>query len=303
MLRCLSPQHLNQAMLVAWRYRFRNSLMEKIDPRARWLFSLLFLFTITMFWDLRFLIIFFGIAAIWYSIARVTFREARRAWILVSVLLILMVVVNTILTGGGAAGVVKGPGNPIVEIHFAIPLVGWPINFTLTVERLWFGLCQIIRVLAISAIFIIIPYSMDPRLYGFAFRGLGLPDRFAFSMDLAFRYVPTLGRDFVVTLDAQKARGYEIERVEGGLITQVKRLAPLIIPVTMSAILGGEDMANAMDLRCFGLKPRTWVQTTVYRWWDYAIIAFGIVLLVGSLVLKFFFHLGGFWVPLWIIPS
>ncbi len=33
-------------MLVTWAYHFRNSLMEKIDPRARWIFSLLFLFTI-----------------------------------------------------------------------------------------------------------------------------------------------------------------------------------------------------------------------------------------------------------------
>ena len=57
-------------------------------------------------------------------------------------------------------------------------------------------------------------------------------------IELAFRYVPTLARDFSVTLDAQKARGYEIERVEGGLLTQVRKIAPLIIPVTIGSILG-----------------------------------------------------------------
>ena len=290
-------------MLVTWAYHFRDSLMEKIDPRARWIFSLLFLFTISMYWDLRFLLFFFVLGWIWYSLARVNFKETRRAWILVSILLFSMIVVNTILSGGGAAGVVKGPGHPVFSLDFRIPLVSWTVNFTLTIERLWFGLCQLIRVWAISAIFIIIPFSMDPRLYGVTFRRLGLSDRFAFSMDLAFRYVPTLARDFAVTLDAQKARGYEIERVEGGLITQVRRIAPLIIPITIGSILSGEDMVNAMDLRCFGLRPRTWIQLTIYQWYDYVIIAFGIAMLLTSIILRNFVHLGDFWVPPFIIPG
>lgn len=290
-------------MLVTWAYHFRNSVMEKIDPRARWIFSILFLFTVTMYWDMRFLLFFFVLAWLWFSMARISLYETRRPWIFVSILLIIMVVVNTILTGGGAAGIVTGPGNPVLSLHFPLPLVGWMINFTLTVQRLWFGLCQIVRVLSISAIFIIIPWSMDPRLYGATFRRLGFPDRFAFSMDLAFRYVPTLGRDFAVTLDAQKARGYEIERVEGGLITQVRRFAPLIIPVTIGSILSGEDMVNAMDLRCFGLRPRTWIQQMIYHWYDYAIIAFGIGILLASIILRYFVHIGGFWVPPFIIPG
>ncbi len=277
--------------------------MEKIDPRTRWIFSILFLVSITMYWDIRFLVFFFIIAWIWFFLSRVTFKETRRAWLLVSIILFTMVVVNTILTGGGAAGIVTGPGHPVFTLHSTLPLVGWTINFTLTVERLWFGLCQIIRVWSISAIFLIIPYSMDPRLYGVTFRRLGFPDRFSFSMDLAFRYVPTLARDFVVTLDAQKARGYEIERVEGGLITQVRRIAPLIIPVTIGSILGGEDMVNAMDLRCFGLRPRTWIQETIFHWYDYVIIALGIAVLLVSIYLRNFAHLGGFWVPLTIIPG
>lgn len=290
-------------MLATWAYRFHDSLMEKLDPRTRWVFSLLFLFTVTMYWDIRFLLFFFVVAWLWFALSRVTFRETRRAWFLVSFILFTMVVVNTILTAGGTTGIVKGPGHPVYALHLQLPLVGWMINFTLTIERLWFGLCQIVRVISFTAIFIIIPYSMDPRMYGVAFRRLGLPDRFAFSMDLAFRYVPTLARDFAITLDAQKARGYEIERVEGGLITQVRRVAPLIIPITIGSILNGEDMVNAMDLRCFGLRPRTWIQVTTYRWYDYAVIAFGIFAFIASIILRNIVHIGGFWVPSSIIPG
>ena len=291
-------------MLVTWSYRARNSLMEKIDPRARWIFSLLFLFSITLFWDLRILLFFFVLAFTWYFSARTTWRETRRGWLFILLILMSMVVVNTIITSGGTSGIVAQEGqHPIWEFTLSLPITGWTIHFSLTIERVWFGLTQIIRILSISAVFLIIPYSMDPRLYGFTFHGLGLPDRFAYSMDLAFRYVPTLARDFITTLDAQKARGYEIERVEGGLIKQVRRIAPLIVPITMGSILTGEDVINAMDLRCFGLQKRTWVTITTYHWYDYALIIFSVLLLLGSLLLRYVLDIGGFWVPTWILPG
>ena len=55
------------------------------------------------------------------------------------------------------------------------------------------ALAQMLRVWAISAYAIIIPYTIDPALYGVTFRGLGLPDKFAYAMDLSFRFVPSLG--------------------------------------------------------------------------------------------------------------
>ena len=93
-------------------------------------------------------------------------------------------------------------------------------------------------------------------------------------MELAFRYVPTLARDFSTTLDAQRARGYEIERVKGGIVKQIIRIAPLVVPVTMNSILTGEDVTNAMDLRCFGTRPRTWLYKLAYHWQDILLIIF-----------------------------
>jgi energy-coupling factor transport system permease protein len=285
-------------MLTTWRYVFRDSWMEKIDPRARWIFSFLMLFSISSFWDVRILLVFFVISFGWYALARVPFRETRRAWMLVTILLTFMVVINTIITGGGASGIIpKTMAHPVWTLEGRIPLLNLPVNFVLTAERLFFGLVQFVRILAISALFLIIPYSMDPRVYGYTFRRLGVPDRFAFTMDLAFRYVPTLARDFSVTLDAQRARGYEIERVEGGLLTQIRKIAPLIVPVTMNSILTGEDVTNAMDLRCFGIHPRTWIQKLEFHRWDYAIIAFAFLVFLVSLVASAFFHVGGFWMP------
>ena len=284
-------------MLVTWRYRFRNSWMERFDPRTRWIFSLSILFSSTMFWDARYLLFFFLISFAWYFSAQVPLRDTKRGWLLVTVILFTMIVVNTIITGGGAGGVVPTGGHVVWPNGFSIPFTSWVFHFGLTYERLWFAVCQLLRILSICAVFLILPFTMDPRMYGITFRRLGLPDKFAYSMELAFRYVPTLARDFSTTFDAQRARGYEIERVQGGLIKQIARVAPLIVPVTMNSILMGEDVVNAMDLRCFGQRPRTWLYELNYTRRDYFLIGFSFAMFLASLVLTVFFKVGGFWVP------
>ena len=281
-------------MLVSWRSQPHNSLIEKFDPRARWIFSLSFMLAATMFWDARFLAGFFGLGLGWYLLAGVPWRETRRGWTLVGIMLVMMIVVNTILTGGGAGGVVP-PGGRLVWPD-GLALGGWTLHWGLTYERLWFALCQVLRIGGISAVFLILPFTLDPRMYGVTFHGLGLPDKFAYSLELAFRYVPTIGRDFSATIDAQRARGYELERVDGNLIKQILRVAPLIVPVTMNSILTGEDVVNAMDLRCFGQRPRTWLYALKYRWFDYALIAFSLLLMLVSFILASL-KIGGFWFP------
>lgn len=284
-------------MLAAWSYRLRNSLMESLDPRARWIFSFAFLLSVTLFWDARFLALFFVIAMPWYASGRVPWRDTRRAWAFVSLTLFSMIVINTILTGGGAGGVVPPGGHLVFPEGLTLPIFGWTFHPGLTFERLWFALCQLLRIISISAVFIIIPFTMDPRVYGVTFRGLGFPDRFAYAMELAFRYVPTVARDFNVTFDAQRARGYEIERVDGGLVKQFLRVAPLIVPVTMNSILTGEDVINAMDLRCFGQHKRTWLTKLTYRWRDFFLLAFSGMILLASIYLARVLGYGDFWIP------
>jgi len=281
-------------MLVSFNYHNRNSLIEKIDPRARWIYSILILFTITLFWDIRFLLFFLALNLGQYYLARLTWKETRRAWGFIFFIMSMMVIVNTLITSAGTIREVMQGGHPIVAI--SIPIFGWSLDFTLTIERLWFALTQVVRILAISALFLVIPFTMDPRQYGATFRGLGLPDRLAYSLDLAFRFVPTLGRDFQLTLDAQRARGYEVEKLDGGLFAQIRKMAPLVVPVTMNAILSGEDITNAMDLRCFGLHRRTWIEQLKYRRLDYFVIGMGALLLVASIVLKILGY-GDFWLP------
>ena len=77
----------------------------------------------------------------------------------------------------------------------------------------------------------------------------------------------------------------------------IRRVAPLIVPIVMNSIISGEDITNAMDLRCFGLKKRTWIEKLTYRNRDYIWIGLGAVIFIGSLILNYGFDLGEFYIP------
>lgn len=284
-------------MLVAWNYRYHNSLIDRIDPRARLIFSFAVLIAATSTWNSLLLAIIFMISILWYAAAKLSWKDTKRGWMMISILLFTMIVVNTIITGGGAGGVVPEGGQLVWPDGFN--LFGRHLTFGLTVERLWFAVAQLMRILSISLVFIMIPYTMDSRAYGVTFRKLGLPDRLAYTMELSFRFIPTLARNFQVTLDAQRARGFELDSVKGGIFNKIKRIAPLIIPVTMNAIVSSEDIANAMDLRGFGQQKRTWLYELKYHWWDYAVIAFAVIMLGGVLFLAFGRGMRLFQVPQW----
>jgi energy-coupling factor transport system permease protein len=97
-------------------------------------------------------------------------------------------------------------------------------------------------------------------------------------------------------MDAQRARGYELDKIEGGLIQQVRKLGPIIVPVTIHAIISSEDIIDAMDLRAFGTGPRTWLEELHYQNKDLILIGLAILLLITALVILFIGY-GQFWVP------
>jgi len=287
-------------MLVTWRYRDRNSIVQKFDPRAWMIFYVCFLVSTLMFWDLRYLTFFLALALLSLYGSRIQFREMYRALIFILGFVTFFAFL-TFLTGRGGMEVYTEE-HTIRTISAPFTIFGWQPTLTITVERIFFAISQLFRVFSIAIMTIIIPYSLNPALYGVTFRGLGMPDKFAYAMDLTMRFVPTFARDFQLTYDAQRARGYELENIRGGLIAQVRKMAPLIVPVTIHAIIGSEDIIDAMDLRAFGIGPRTWLIQLHYRWRDYALIAFSIVLLVVSLSLSLF-GFGKFFVPLSLIQN
>lgn len=281
-------------MLVTWRYRTRKSFIQWFDPRAWMIFYACFLAGTLFFWDIRFLAVFFAIALFSLLTSGVTWREMRRPFLFIGGFIVIYTFL-TFLTGRGGEEAYQVE-HLIRKLAAPFTIFGWRPTLTITVERSFFAVSQLARVFSIAIMTILIPYTLNPSLYGVTFRGLGFPDKIAYAMDLTMRFIPTFGRDFQLTMDAQRARGYELEKISGGIFEQVRKLGPLIVPVTIHAIIGSEDIIDAMDLRAFGIGPRTWLEELHYQRRDRVLIAVGIVLLAASLTLLMFGY-GGFWVP------
>jgi energy-coupling factor transport system permease protein len=281
-------------MLVTWRYRKRRSLIQSFDPRAWIIFYLCFMGAVISVWDLRALLVLLAMALGVVLTSGIRWREMRRAWLFIGGF-VFYFSLFTFLTGRGGVEFYREE-HLIRNLVAPFAVFGWQPVIHVTAERAFYALSMLARVFSLASMTILIPYSFNPALYGITFRRLGLPDKIAYAMDLTMRFVPTYARDFQVTMDAQRARGYEIEKLTGGLVSQVRKLAPLIVPVTIQAIAGSEDIIDAMDLRAFGVRPRTWLEELHYRPRDRALIAFGVVAFVCTLALSFV-GLFQFWIP------
>src|SRR3972149_623850 len=216
--------------------------MQSFAPRAWIVFYLCFLGVVISFWDVRVLAVFFVVALAVVFSSGIGWREMRRAWLFIGGF-ILYFSLFTFLTGRGGVEFYTEE-HVIQNLQAPFSIFGWQPILHVTVERAFYALSMLVRVFSLASMTILIPYSFNPAQYGVTFRGLGLPDKIAYAMDLTMRFVPTYARDFQLTMDAQRARGYEIERVRGGLFAQVSRLAPLLVPVTIQAIAGSEDRSE-----------------------------------------------------------
>lgn len=281
-------------MLVAWKYRKRKSIIQWFDPRAWLIFYACFLFGTLAFWDVRPLLFFLMLSLLALFNSGVSWLEMRRPFIFIFIFLTFFAIL-TFLTGRGGAELYTEE-HLIREYKASFSILGWTPTLRITVERLFYAVTQFVRVASIAIMTVLIPYSLNPALYGITFKGLGLNDKFAYAMDLTMRFIPTFARDFQLTMDAQRARGYELEKLGGGLIEQIRKMGPIFVPVTIHAIIGSEDIIDAMDLRAFGVGPRTWIDVLIRDTKDRILIGFGVTIFIAALVLGFMGY-GKFWVP------
>ncbi len=281
-------------MIVTWSYKERDTIIQRLDPRARLIFIFAAIIAVIETWDLRVLLGWLVFTALVYALSKLTWQETRRFWMVVLPIITFLVII-TALTGRGGEEAYS-----VTHPLYTFPLGGGHI-FTISAEQLVFAVSQFVRMLIMATFGLLIPFTIHPAHYGVTFHGLGLGDKFAVATDLAFRLVPTVAADFQTTLDAQKARGYELERKGAGLFQQIRNLAPLVVPVTIGTILSGEDIIDAMDLRAFGARPkRTWVVQLHYGLPDFLLIAAGLLAFLLTTIARTLGYLH-FWMPPWWI--
>lgn len=107
-------------------------------------------------------------------------------------------------------------------------------------------------------------------------------------MSIALRFVPVLVEELDKIMKAQTARG--IDFMEGNLFKKLKKLMPIMIPLFVSAVRRSNELALAMDARCYnGGIGRTKMKPLKYQKVDYVAYVFVIVYLAGMIALAIVF--------------
>jgi energy-coupling factor transport system permease protein len=275
-------------MNIAPRYLGRGSWLSRRDPRVLLISLAFFVFAVIQVWDLRILAGLALVAAVYYRSARIPFRQVRIQWGYVAFFISFVVIVNTLLTGGELRGYTEEQ----LHVFFRLPLFGTPIS----AESLSYAAAQILRFGSMAALGFPIAFAIAPGDIGPAFARLGVPYKFAYGIELTFRFVPSLAADMQTTIDAQRIRGYEWEKRGRTPIGKLTRTIPLLTPVTINAIVGAEDTIDAMDLRGFGTQRRTWLRELAFDATDKAVVIGFAVLLLAITYLSFS-GLTELWVP------
>ena len=106
----------------------------------------------------------------------------------------------------------------------------------------------------------------------------------AMMMSIALRFIPILMEETDKIMKAQMARGADFE--SGNIIQRVKNMVPLLVPLFISAFRRANDLAMAMEARCYrGGEHRTKMKPLIYRKRDWC--AYGAVLVYLAVIVVF----------------
>ena len=250
-------------------YYQTESVIHKLDPRVKIGGTLLYIISLFLFenvWGYILAALFLGLVI---KLSHVPFRFMVRGMKAILFLLVITLVFNLFLT----------PGEVLVSF--------WKLKITKE------GVIMAVR-MALRLSFLIIGSSImtltttPNNLTDGMEKMLGPLKIFkvpvhevAMMMSIALRFIPILMEETDKIMKAQIARGADFE--SGGLIKRAKALVPLLVPLLISAFRRANDLAMAMEARCYrGGEGRTKMKPLVYKRRDY--LAY--LVIIGYLALK-----------------
>ena len=143
------------------------------------------------------------------------------------------------------------------------PIFSWWI-FKLTKQGIYTSVTMAVRIVLLIAGSSLLTYTTSPIALTDAIERLLSPLRavhfpaheLAMMMSIALRFIPTLIEETDKIMSAQKARGADLE--SGSLLQRAKALIPIMIPLFISAFRRADELAVAMECRCYhGGEGRT----------------------------------------------
>lgn len=253
-----------------------NSVVHRLDPRTKMLLLILvivFLFVSSNPWAFL-LSAAFTLAVVLFS--RVPFRMFFKNIKAILPILIFTAVINIFYGDGG------------YEL-FSV----WKL--TVTTGGLWRAFYMAARIMLLILVSSVLTYTTTPNDLTDAIESLLSPLRFfglknavhtlAMMMTIALRFIPTLVEETEKIMNAQKARGADLEN--GKLTERIRALIPILIPLLISSVRRAYELAEAMECRCYnGGEGRRRMKQLHFHLRDLFAAVFCTAFCVGILIIK-----------------
>lgn len=255
-----------------------NSLLHRFDPRSKIIFTVLFIAAIFLCKGLVSYGITLLILLIMIGISKVQPRVFLKGMKPVVFIVVCTAILNLFYTSGTV-------------------LWSWGI-LKITEEGIWKAGFMVLRILMLIACTLLLTYTTSPIFLTDGLEKLLRPlkklnfpvHELSMMMSIALRFIPTLIQETDKIISAQKARGADFD--SGNLIQKAKALIPILIPLFISSFRRAEELAIAMECRCYhGDEGRTSLRQLRYAGRDYGLIVFSIALCAGIVVLRVVFGL------------
>ena len=249
-----------------------TSLVHRFDPRMKLVLTIVYivlLFAASNPLGLALSILFL---AGMYMVAKIPFKMILKSLKPILPIVIFTAVLNLFF--------VAGEGEPLVRVWF----------LTIYAEGVRYAVLMAVRVMALIAGTSLLTYTTSPIVLTDAIEQLLKPlgklhfpvHELAMMMSIALRFIPTLIEETDKIMNAQKARGAQLDT--GKMTDRVKALVPVLIPLFISAFRRADELAMAMECRCYrGGEGRTRLKVLRCEKQDYidlavCIVCFGVIL-------------------------
>lgn len=162
-------------------------------------------------------------------------------------------------------------------------------GYILTSADVEYALAMTLRFIALVESFSIFFLTTSPDHLGLALEKTRIPYEFCFAFTTAVRFVPVLAEEAQTIMDAQKARGLELEK--GNFIKRIKNYIPILIPLIISAIRRSLELAEAMEARAWGaIKKRTNLYILKMKRNDYVLILISVLILLTGIFVRIYIY-------------
>ena len=253
-----------------------NSVIHRLDPRTKLLFLIVYI--IALFAAVNW--VSYGVMLVFLAfcitISTIPLKSILRGMKPLVVILLFTAVLNVFFTDGQTV------------------LWQWK-GIRITQEGLIRAVFMMARILMLITGTFLLTYTTSPIALTDGIESLLNPlkairlpvHELAMMMSIALRFVPTLIEETDKIISAQKARGADFE--SGNLLRRVKALVPILVPLFISAFRRADDLATAMECRCYqGGTGRTKMKLLRYKRRDYLTFLVAVVLLAGMFTLRHF---------------